>query len=79
MQRQMAADDADGVEEGQRVGIRVRRPAGLRHQVPQGEVDQQQPVHLLLGEVGPARAQHQTPARQRYLDLEEMPSASHRS
>jgi hypothetical protein len=54
MQRQMAAHDADRVEEGQRVRVLIRCPAGLHHQVAQGKMDQQQPIDLLLAEVGPA-------------------------
>ena len=45
MQRQMAAHDPDGVDKGQRIGVHRCRPAGLHHQVTQGEVDQQQAVH----------------------------------
>ena len=52
MQRQVAAHDADGMQEGQLIRVAIHGGAGLYHQAAQREVGQQQTEHLLLGKVG---------------------------
>ena len=52
----MPPDHANGVQEGQLVGVAAVLPTGLVHQLAQRQVDQQQAVDLLLDQVGATAA-----------------------
>src|SRR3712207_3779235 len=54
---QVPADDAHGMQEGQPVRVAAGPATGLVHQLPQGEMDQQQAIEFLLDQVDPAAAQ----------------------
>src|SRR3954463_10432589 len=67
----MTPDHPHGMDEGQRVRGTAALAAGLDHQPTQRQVDEQQGVEFLLGQVGAARAQHELAAGQRDLELGE--------
>ena len=67
----MTPDHPHGMDEGQRVRVTAALAAGLHHQAAQRQVDEQQGVEFLLGQVGAARAEHELAAGQRDLELGE--------
>src|SRR4051812_8937162 len=67
----MTPDDPYRMDEGQGVRIAPALTAGLDHQVAQGQMDKQESVEFLFGQIGTARAQHQLLARQRDLEFGE--------
>ena len=52
----MTPDDPHGMDEGQGVRIAPALAAGLDHQVAQGQMDEQESVEFLFGQIGTARA-----------------------
>ena len=67
----MTPDDPHRMDEGEGIRITAGLAAGLDHQPAQRQVDQQQSIEFLFGQVGTVGAQHQPLARQRDLQFRE--------
>jgi hypothetical protein len=67
----MTPDDPHRMDEGQRIRITAGLAAGLDHQPAQRQMDEQQGIEFLFGQVGTVGAQHQPLARQRDLQFRE--------
>ena len=65
----MTPDDPHGMDEGEGIRITAGLAAGLDHQPAQRQVDEQQSIEFLFGQVGTVGAQHQPLARQRDLQF----------
>ena len=67
--RHLAADDANGVNERQAVGVLVGVQRGFMHQAANGEVRHHEPVEFLANQIGGLAAQDDLGAAQMGLQF----------
>ena len=73
MEGEMPADDANGMDERELVGIAARLLARLVHQLAQREMHQEQAIEFLFAQIDPMAAQDQAFAGQPHFELAKDP------
>src|ERR1700685_1950623 len=73
MEGEMPADDANGMDERELVGIAARLLARLVHQLAQREMHQEQAIEFLFDQIDPMAAQDQAFAGQPHFELAKDP------